>query len=247
MQTKIIKKRKSTKNKTSNVIHKNKEVNNKKIKNFCEKNNINNIINKQIKQISNNKNNEINPKINNDNREKIKIPNKFFDNIKSNYILKYIFETITEKRNLKIIRHNKCILQRLEIDINYYKKYKNRIEIDLIPISLNSIKNDKNIFINYNHIDNKHLYHIYFNNNRTESYRNYITKEDKIKKIHIIIESGIKSLEGLFENCKVIKKIIFMKYKRNDITNMSKIFANCSNLLFVDLSCINTYKVNNMS
>ena len=169
--------------------------------------------------------------------------NKIFNNVKSNSILKYIFEFLNEKRNLEIVRHNKELLERLDITIKDYKKYKNRIEIEIIPIK--ELKEEKNIFINFN--ENKALYHIYFNNNRKEERRNYITENDKVTIIKIILEYGIKSLEELFKDCKCIKSIYFIKYIRNDITNFSKMFYNCSSLLFLDLSILKTYKVTNMS
>ena len=169
--------------------------------------------------------------------------NKIFNKIRSDDILKYIFEFLNEKRNLEIVRHNKELLERLDITIKDYKKYKNRIEIKIIPIK--ELKEEKNIFINFN--ENKALYHIYFNNNRKEERRNYITKKDKVTKIKIILEYGIKSLEELFKDCRCIKSIYFIKYIRNDITNFSKMFYNCSSLLYLDLSILKTYKVTNMS
>ena len=76
--------------------------------------------------------------------------NKIFNNIRSDYILKNIFEFLNEKRNLEIVRHNKELLERLDITIKDYKKYKNRIEIRIIPIK--ELKEEKNIFINFNEI-----------------------------------------------------------------------------------------------
>ena len=172
-------------------------------------------------------------------------PNRLIYNIKSDYILRYIFENLSEKRNLKIVRHNKQIQEKLEITIKDYKKYKNRIEMILIPIPIQNLIEGKNIFINFN--ENKSFYHIYFNNSRKEEKRNYITKEDKITNIRVLLESGIKSLEGLFQGCKCIKRINCIKFKRNDITNMSKMFCDCSSLLFLDISNFITYRVTNMS
>ena len=198
---------------------------------------INNLNDKNLVEQNNEYKNE-----NYKNRLKTK-SNKIFNNIRSDYILKYIFEFLTEKRSLKIIRYNKELLERLEITINDYKKYKNRIEIKIIPIK--ELKEEKNIFININ--ENKILYHIYFNDYRKEEKRNYITPKDKVTKIRIILERGIKSFEELFKDCTCIKSIYFIKYQRNDIINMRKMFYNCSSLLFLDLSNLITYNVTNMS
>ncbi len=168
-----------------------------------------------------------------------------FEKLKCEYILKFIFEHLREKKNLKLIQHNKELQERLEISLNDYKKYKNRIEIVITPIPLQELKEGKNIFINIE--EKKSFYHIYFNNSRNEAYRNYITKEDKVVKIRILLECGIKSLEGLFKDCKCIKAINFIKYKRSDITNMSQMFCGCTNLLFLDISKFITYRVTNMS
>ena len=172
-------------------------------------------------------------------------PNLFSDRLKCNYILKYVFDHLREKKNLNIVRHNKQLQEMLDISLNDYKKFKNRIEIVLTPIPVQDLKEGKNPFININ--EKKALYHIYFNNARAEVQRNYITKEDKIIKIRILLECGIKSLEGLFKDCICLKAINFLKFKRNDITNMSNMFSGCINLLYLDISNFITYRVTNMS
>ena len=191
-----------------------------------------------------NKNNKINLK-------PVSKHKSLIDNIRCDYILRFIFDILTEKRNLKIVRRNKLLQEKLNININDYKKYKNRIEMILIPIPSEELKNEKNIFINYTEKEKekekKSLYHIYFNNSREESNRNYITKEDKVNIIRVLLESGIKSLEGLFQDCTCIKRINCIKYKRSDITNMSKMFSGCTSLLFLDISNFITYRVTNMS
>ena len=191
--------------------------------------------------------------INNINTQNKEIPslnskkNNLFSNIKCDYILRFIFDNLSEKRSLKIVQRNKSLQERLEININDFKKYKNRIEMILITIPFQDLKDEKNIFINYDKNEKKSFYHIYFNNTRKESNRNYITKRDKVNKIRILLESGIKSIEGLFQDCKCIKRINCIKFKRSDITNMSKMFSGCSSLLFLDISNFITYHVTNMS
>ena len=43
------------------------------------------------------------------------------DNIRSSYILKFIFEYIKETKKLKIIKYNKIVQNRMHIDIFNYK------------------------------------------------------------------------------------------------------------------------------
>ena len=130
----------------------------------------------------------------------------FFKNIKSNYILKQIFENISQKTLMKLINHNKNIQNQLEIGINDFIKYYEQIEIEIIPIN----KDNKNKFINIPKED-KLYYHIYFNDDKNETDKYYFNKYDNIKKIKIKIDGEIKSFKGLFENCTCIEKIAFLK------------------------------------
>ena len=230
---KIRKKRRQTKTKNDNVKEAKKD-------NLLQQNIIiiTNKLNEGQKIIDNNEQSKIK------NIKKSK-PNLFSNRLKCNYILKYIFDHLREKKNLNIIRHNKELQEKLDISLNDYKKYKNRIEIVLTPIPVEDLTEGKNPFININ--EKQSFYHIYFNNDRAEAKRNYITKEDKIIKIRILLECNIKSLEGLFKDCKCIKAINFLKFKRSDITDMSNMFFGCTNLLFLDISNFITYRVTNMS
>ena len=86
------------------------------------------------------------------------------------------------------------------------------------------------------------FFHIYFNDNKEEIKRNYINKFDKVVKIKIILEYPIKCLDILFRGCKCIKKINFIKFKRNDIKHMPCMFRACSSLEELNLS---TFKIHN--
>jgi len=68
------------------------------------------------------------------NEESIKQKNYVFNwrNIRSEYILKQIFEHLNQKIFLKIIKHNKSIQNNLDINQNDYKKFC-EIEIEIIP------------------------------------------------------------------------------------------------------------------
>ena len=70
---------------------------------------------------------------------------------------------LSKKETLEIIKYNKKIKERLNININDYKEYCEKyssIEIELIPV-----KNKYGRFINIKKGDELY-YHIYFNNNK---------------------------------------------------------------------------------
>ena len=81
-----------------------------------------------------------------------------FGNIKSKYIIQRIFSNLNENRWLKIIKCNKIIQNKLNIDVNYYKRY-NNIEIELIPIN----KEYENKFIKISNKEHESYIHIFFN------------------------------------------------------------------------------------
>ena len=155
-----------------------------------------------------------------------------FRKIRNKYILQQIFEHLNQKKFLKIIKYNKNIQNKLEINQNDYKKYC-EIEIEIIPTEYKNYIEGS--FINFNNKEEESYYHIYYNDRKEETKRknrNNITKS--IKKIKIIINHQIKSFEKLFENCKCIKTINFIKFNRNDINNMSYMFNQCSRLQVIN-------------
>ena len=180
----------------------------------------------------------------NKNKEnQINTPNNILSNIKSNYILSKVYNNMTQKKSLKIVKYNKLIQNRLNISIKNYKEYY-EIEIDIIQC-----KDKYGKFININKND-KIYYHIYFNDNKEEIKDKYeIKEEDKVTKIKIIINYQVKSFEKLFYYCKCIESINFKKFSRNNINinNMSYMFYGCSSLKILNLSNFITNKVTNMS
>jgi len=91
--------------------------------------------------------------------------------VKSNYILKKIFYNLTKGKFLNIIKYNKKLKKRLNININDFKEYSeifSTIEIEIIPI-----KNKDCEFIN-SYEQNGHLYHIYFNDNKKKRLKEII-------------------------------------------------------------------------
>ena len=103
-------------------------------------------------------------------------------NIISKYILKLIFEQLQKNKLLRIIRYNKKLQKILNIDINNYKREYCKIEIEIIPI-----ENTYGKFINIPYKDEEY-YHIYFVNSNKDVKGNYLEKNEKVKKIKIIID-----------------------------------------------------------
>ena len=170
-----------------------------------------------------------------------------YNEIKSDYILKWIFNILYEKTILKIIKNNNALRKRLNISLKAYKKIHNQIEIEIIPIEKENLLKEENIFINYN-IKDKSYYHIYINNNDVkEIKRNYIKKEDNVNKIKIIIEDKIKTFKELFKRCYCLKEFSIIKFYRSDIRDMSFLFCGCSSLIKLNILKLDTRNVINMS
>ena len=93
--------------------------------------------------------------------------NNQLKNVKSHYIIQKFFEYISERKSLEIIRYNKSIQKRINININHYKAYSEKyslIELDIIPM-----KGKYYDFININEEDKKY-FHIYFNDNKIKKF-----------------------------------------------------------------------------
>ena len=88
-------------------------------------------------------------------------PNPIIENIKSRYILSKIYNNMTIKKKLEIVKYNKRIQNRLNLCIKDYKDYC-EIEIEIIPV-----KDKYGKFININKNDILY-YHIYFNDKKEE-------------------------------------------------------------------------------
>ena len=158
---------------------------------------------------------------------------------------KKFFGIVPQKISLEIIKYNKDIQKRLNININKYKEYSelySSIEIEIIPI-----KNNYGKIINIKE-ENKKYFHIYFNDNKQKEIEKiYFFKNDNVSKINIIIDYQIKSFKELFFDCKCIESINFKKFYRNNLTDMCWMFSCCSSLKELNLSNFNTDNVTNMS
>ena len=167
-------------------------------------------------------------------------------NIKNDYFLRKLFLHLQDRKILDIVKYNKNIQKRLNLDINAYKEYSeifSSIEIEIKPV-----KDGYGKFINIPSKDRVY-YYIYFNNNKYEINKrndNYIDENEEIKIIKIIIDYHITSLEKLFDFCRCIESINFKKFYRNNITNMSYMFGFCQSLKELNLNNFNTNNVMNM-
>ena len=119
-----------------------------------------------------------------------------FEKLKSDYFLQKLYDNITKKKKLEIVKYNKRIQNRINLSVKNYKEYSETftpIEIEIIPT-----KGKYGKFIDINKND-KLYYHIYFNDNKEEIKNKYkIKEEDKVTKIKIIIDYQVKSFKGLF-------------------------------------------------
>ena len=168
-----------------------------------------------------------------------------FKNLKSDYILKKVFELMKKNKILKIMKYNINLQKRLNLSINNYKKYAQFYSSIEIELNLNEYDR-KNRFINISGKEKKY-YHIYFDNSNEEIKRNYLEEKEKINKIKIIIEYKVKSLKELFAECEYISLINFKKFYRININNMKYMFYGCSSLKELNLSNFNTKNVSDMS
>ena len=162
-----------------------------------------------------------------------------FDNIKSTYILKKIFNNLNEDRKLIILKYNKTTRKRLNITKIDLKKL-SEIEIELRPS-----KDKSGTFINITE-ENKPYFHIYFDDNKQEVKTNFLIEKHNINNIKIIIDYPVSSLKKLFENCKILYYVNFKKFHRNNIKDMSFMFSQCSFIDEINLSNCNTKNVTNM-
>ena len=167
------------------------------------------------------------------------------NNIKSIYFIKLLLNNIQKKKYLEIIKCNKNLQNRININIANYQEYSELytpIEIELIPCQNQFgkfINIDKNLIGTY--------YHIYFNDTKEEIKRAYINEKDRITKIRIIIDYQVTSFKNLFKECECIEMIYFKKFYRINITDISYMFAECHSIKKINLSNFKTNNVTSMT
>ena len=174
-------------------------------------------------------------------------PKNFLNNISSKYIFELIIKNVSKVKLMEIIKYNKQQQQRINLSLQDYQNYSKNystIEIELIPF-----KNTYGNFINIINENDRNYFHIYFNDNITQEIKRiYLTKTDnKVEKILIKIDYQVIRLNELFNNCNCIESIIFKKFSRNNITNISNMFKGCTQLKKIIFSKFNTDNVIYMS
>ena len=116
-------------------------------------------------------------------KEQVK-ESKYLQKLKSDFFLRKIINNIKQNKSLEIMKYNKKLQKRLNININNYKEYSqlySSIEIELKPVD-----NIYGKFINISD-EEKEYYHIYFDNSIKEIKRNYLENNEKVKTVKIII------------------------------------------------------------
>ena len=167
------------------------------------------------------------------------------EKIRSKYILELIIKNhLDQKIYLQLVQYNKNLQEKLNIKLKDYKYYSERVIIDLYPKKELS-KGQNHSFINIG-FNERQYFHIFFDDNKIEENRCYITENDKINKIRVIIESKIKSFSGLFIYCYCLEKINFIKCDKNDIQNLYNMFYHCESLIDINISKLKTDNVKNM-
>ena len=159
--------------------------------------------------------------------------------IKSKYLRKVVFQFLSPLTLLRIINHNKQLQRLLNVDITDYKKMQ-KTEIEIIPYL------NENIILEYiNKFEYEGYYHIYINDDK-EEIKKLAINADKCEKIKIIIDYEVKSFKSLFQSCRKIKKLSFIKFLRKDIQDMSYMFDGCRYLEEINFINFRTNNVKNM-
>ena len=165
--------------------------------------------------------------------------------IKNVYILRRIFKYINEYTAYNLVKYNKKLQKDLEISFKDYQILYNKIVIEIIMNNNLEYNNkDKNYFVSSMFWDDD--IDIYFDNVLQEHKRHYITKDDNVSKIKLILKDST-FLKELFYRCKNIREIKFLKFNRKDVSNMNSMFNGCSSLINLDLSNFKTDNVIDMS
>ena len=122
-------------------------------------------------------------------------PKNYIGNIKSTYIIGKVMDLLSEKKSLEIIKINRTLQKKLDMNITNYKNYFEKIRV--IEIEL-TIKRTMYKFINIPEED-KQYYHIYINNIEIPVNEIYISIK-KNEQIKIKIDYPVTSLKDLFKD-----------------------------------------------
>ena len=147
------------------------------------------------------------------------------DNVKSKYILKEIFQKMKNKRKLNIIKYNKWIMIKLDINIEEFEIY----------ITLKEFNNKYNTNIEDIDIKELNLSERKMGNERLKDLVKIKFKELKELNISLNNISNINILEKI--NFKELKKLNLSLNKISDINILEKV--NFKELNLLDLSSNN--------
>ena len=160
--------------------------------------------------------------------------------IKNINMLKHIFNNLSIKKFLQIIKVNKKLQKKFHISIKDYEDI-SILELEIIPC-----KNYSGKFINIMP-GLEYYFHIYFNTIEKEIKSDSFNKNDKVTKIIIRIDRQVKSFNNLFLNIKCIESVKFNKFYRSNITSMSYMFSGCNFLKEINFFSFKSENVTNMS
>jgi len=161
--------------------------------------------------------------------------------IHSKVILCKILGLLPERNLLILIKYNKIYKGNTGLNLDNYKNYYERIEIDIFP--------KEGIFGKILNLENSEIsknISIYFNNNKISTKKTDITENDAVKNIKIVLDNNIVTLSRLFLNCICLEKIKIKKCNNDKITDTSSMFEGCCNLKELDLTKFNTENISDM-
>ena len=122
----------------------------------------------------------------NNEKKELKHTKSYFFNIKNKYNIINVFSHCIKLKTLRIVQLNKNLQKILDLTFDDYAEY-SKIEIEIIPIEN---RKQREIFIHNE--SNESFYHIYFNDDKEEIKRNYLTvKDENVSKIIIRIDYQI--------------------------------------------------------
>ena len=121
------------------------------------------------------------------------------ENLKSDFFLKLLFGLLQKKKLLEIVKLNKKLQKPMNLNINDYQKFSesySSIELELKLTNNNSYQKFTKILGKKEEI----YYHIFFDDSKEETKRNYLEGNEKVNTIKIKIDYQITSFKELF-NC----------------------------------------------
>ena len=156
--------------------------------------------------------------------------------IKSSFVLKIIFGFLNEFKKLNIIKYNKKLQKRLNVNKNDYST--------IITIKLFENRKNEFCFEFFDKSDfcDEEIY-LYNKNNDKEVKNRSIKPNNNIKYIEIIFRRRHNSLAKLFSGYKYIRSVDI----KNSVGNLNSMFSYCKSLEEVNFINFNFEKVYDMT